>query len=193
MTVTGAPRPGGRSARVQQAVHEAVRKLLQDNGGNRAALTVPQVAECAGVNSSTIYRRWGDMQRLLAAVASNSLLPEQVEDTGSLRGDMTAWFVPYVEDFSSPLGRQVLRDMIADSEVTSDYFAILRGHVDRIRELAIARGEAAPPASEIIDTVVAPVIYRILFNNESAEELRVEHRIAGLLRTPDTQPPADPG
>lgn len=181
MTVTGTPRPGGRSARVQQAVYAAVRELLEEHTGDRASLSIPLVAERAGVNSSTIYRRWGDLQRLLAAVASNRSLPEQVEDTGSLAGDMLAWFVPYVEDFSSPLGRQVLRDMIADGDVTRDYFGLMRGHVDEIRRLALERGEVPPEAREIIDVVVAPVIYRILFNNESAEELDVRGRIAAVL------------
>lgn len=182
MMATATPRPGGRSARVQQAVHQAVRTLLEENDGDRSVLSVPQVAERAGVNSSTIYRRWGDLPRLLAAVASNRMLPEQVEDTGSLRGDMEAWFIPYVEEFSSPLGRQVLRDMLADGAVTRDYFALMHGHLEEIRALAEARGETAPAAREIVDTVVAPVIYRILFNHESAPELRVQDRIGQLLR-----------
>ncbi len=187
MMATATPRPGGRSARVQQAVHQAVRALLEENDGDRTVLSVPLVAERAGVNSSTIYRRWGDLPRLLAAVASNRMLPEQVEDTGSLKGDMEAWFVPYVEEFSSPLGRQVLRDMLADGAVTRDYFALMQGHVEELRRLAKARGETAPSAREIVDTVVAPVIYRILFNHESAPDLRVQDRISRLLR-PETAP-----
>jgi AcrR family transcriptional regulator len=181
MMATATPRPGGRSARVQGAVHQAVRALLEEAGGDRSTLSVPLVAERAGVNSSTIYRRWGDLQRLLAAVASNRMLPEQVEDTGSLKGDMEAWFVPYVEEFSSALGRQVLRDMLADGALTRDYFALMQGHIEEVRALAEARGETAPAAREIVDTVVAPVIYRILFNHESAKDLRVLDRIGRLL------------
>lgn len=189
MMATATPRPGGRSARVQQAVHQAVRSLLEENDGARTALSVPLVAERAGVNSSTIYRRWGDLPRLLAAVASNRMLPEQVEDTGSLKGDMEAWFIPYVEEFSSELGRQVLRDMLADGAVTRDYFALMQSHVEELRRLAEARGEAAPDAREIVDVVVAPVIYRILFNHESAAELDVQARIGRLLggSTPGVQ------
>jgi hypothetical protein len=94
--------------------------------------------------------------------------------------------VPYVEEFSSTLGRQVLRDMLADGAVTRDYFALMQGHVEEIRNLARARGETAPAGQEIIDVVVAPVIYRILFNHESAPELRVRDRIARLLRPEQT-------
>lgn len=188
MMATATPRPGGRSARVQQAVHQAVRSLLDENDGDRSALSVPQVAERAGVNSSTIYRRWGDLQRLLAAVASNRMLPEQVEDTGTLRGDMEAWFIPYVEEFSSPLGRQVLRDMLADGAVTRDYFRAMQGHVEEIRSLAARRGERAPQTSQIVDAVVAPVIYRILFNHESAADLTVQDRIGRLLNEGSPHP-----
>lgn len=186
MMTTATPRPGGRSARVQQAVHQAVRSLLAENEGDRTALSVPLVADRAGVNSSTIYRRWGDLPRLLAAVASNQMLPEQVEDTGSLRGDMEAWFIPYVEEFSSELGRQVLLDMLADGAVTRGHFALMQGHVEELRRLARARGETAPDAREIVDAVVAPVIYRILFNHESAAELDVRTRIGRLLDGPRT-------
>ena len=48
------PRPGGRSARVQAAVHAATADLIAAHG--RAALTVPLIAARAGVTPSTIYR-----------------------------------------------------------------------------------------------------------------------------------------
>ncbi|WP_353622840.1 TetR family transcriptional regulator [Aliirhizobium terrae] len=50
-------RQGGRSARIQTAVHEATRELLKTT--DRSAITVPMIAEKAGVTPSTIYRRWG--------------------------------------------------------------------------------------------------------------------------------------
>ncbi|WP_030557911.1 TetR/AcrR family transcriptional regulator, partial [Streptomyces exfoliatus] len=79
-------RPGGRSARVQESVHAAVRELVAELG--REALTVPQVAARAGVTPSTIYRRWGDLQELLSDVAVEHLRPEALPaDLGSLRED----------------------------------------------------------------------------------------------------------
>src|ERR1700758_2252983 len=67
------PRPGGRSARVQKAVHRAVRELQADGG--KGELTVPAVAARAGVTPSTIYRRWGTLSRLLSDVALERLRP----------------------------------------------------------------------------------------------------------------------
>lgn len=182
MATAPTARPGGRSARVQLAVHSAVTELLGANGGDRTALSIPEIARKAGVNTSTIYRRWRDLQGLLAAVASNSLAREQVEDTGTLEGDLLAWFVPYVEEFSTELGRQVLRDMIADKDVTNDYFEILLRHIEEIRSRALGRGEAPPTTDRVVDVVVAPVIYRILFTHANEEQLDVRDKIARLIR-----------
>ncbi|MEY9951875.1 TetR/AcrR family transcriptional regulator [Leifsonia sp. EB34] len=181
MATAPTARPGGRSARIQLAVHSAVTELLEENGGDRTALSIPEIAKRAGVNTSTIYRRWRDLQGLLAAVASNSLALEQVEDTGTLEGDLLAWFVPYVEEFSTELGRQVLRDMVADKDVTTDYFEILRRHIEEIRSRAIERGEAPPATERVVDVVVAPVIYRILFTHADEEQLDVRDKIDRLI------------
>ena len=67
------PRPGGRSARVQAAVHQATIELMALHG--RAVLTVPLIAARAGVTPSTIYRRWGDLADLLADVAVERMRP----------------------------------------------------------------------------------------------------------------------
>src|ERR1700712_1163318 len=80
-------RQGGRSARIQQAVHSAVRDLLAE--ADRAAINVPLIAERARVTPSTIYRRWGDVSQLLADVAAERLRPiAEPDDTGSLKGDL---------------------------------------------------------------------------------------------------------
>ncbi|MGO1887717.1 MAG: TetR/AcrR family transcriptional regulator, partial [Halomonas sp.] len=111
MTNKPTPRPGGRSARIQAAVHQAVRDLQQEQG--RAGLTVPAIATRAEVTPSTIYRRWGDLTQLLADVAVEQLQPEQPPaDTGSLRSDLLAWLVEYFEEMSSAPGRAMLRDVL---------------------------------------------------------------------------------
>ena len=58
-------RPGGRSAKVTAAVHQAVLDLLAAG----EPLTIPQVAARAGVNATSVYRRWGDVPALLADTA----------------------------------------------------------------------------------------------------------------------------
>src|SRR3954468_7907182 len=105
------PRPGGRSARVQAAVHEATVDLLALHG--RAELTVPMIAARAGVTPSTIYRRWGDLAELLADVAVECLRPDtEPLDTGSVAGDLHAWAEQYADEMSSSVGLSMLRDVV---------------------------------------------------------------------------------
>src|SRR5579871_733626 len=103
------PRPGGRSARVQAAVHTAVRAIQTENG----ELSIPSIAARAGVTPSTIYRRWGDLDALLADVAVEQLRPDSAPlDTGSYHGDLQAWLEQYAEEMASAPGRAMLRDTL---------------------------------------------------------------------------------
>ncbi|MET9499421.1 helix-turn-helix domain-containing protein, partial [Streptomyces sp. NPDC006552] len=104
-------RPGGRSARVQASVDAAVRELSAEVG--RDALTVPLVAQRAGVTPSTIYRRWGDLQTLLSDVAVERLRPETApEDHGDLASSLTAWAERFLDEMASPSGRAYIRDAL---------------------------------------------------------------------------------
>ena len=78
MNTKTSPRPGGRSARVQAAVHQAVQEL--DGEIDRAGLTVPLIAERAGVTPSTIYRRWGTLADVLSDVALGSMRADTAPD-----------------------------------------------------------------------------------------------------------------
>lgn len=168
MTDKSAPRPGGRSARVQAAVHQAVRALQQEQG--RAALTVPAIASRAGVTPSTIYRRWGDLAQLLADVAVEQLQPEQPPaDTGSFRSDLLAWLLQYFDEMSSAPGRAMLRDVLGTQghAGAGKCDGFLRQQIEAIRERALARGESPVTADVIVRVVVAPLMYRMLFAGET--------------------------
>ncbi len=104
-------RPGGRSARVQAAVHAAVRELTAEMG--RDALTVPLIAQRAGVTPSTVYRRWGDLRELLSDVAVERLRPDTApRDHGCLAADLTAWAEQFLDEMASPTGRTYIRDAL---------------------------------------------------------------------------------
>lgn len=104
-------RQGGRSARIQAEVHNTVNRLLGTL--DRSAITVPMIAEQAGVTPSTIYRRWGDLTQLLADVAVARMRPiAEPEDTGSMKGDLTLFIQQYAEDMSSKVGRDMLADVM---------------------------------------------------------------------------------
>jgi len=161
------PRPGGRSARVQAAVHAAVRELQES--GDRADVNVPAIAAKAGVTPSTIYRRWGDIKQLLADVAVEQLRPETPPaDVGSFDGDLRAWLEQYIEEMSSTLGRSMLRDVLGtpDAADAGRCMGFCTMQIDVIRERAVARGDSTVPNEVVIDKVLAPAMYRILFGKE---------------------------
>ena len=141
-------RPGGRSARVQAAVHQAVRDLIAEQG--RSALTVPLIAARAGVTPSTLYRRWGELADLLADVALDQWRADaEPAETGSLLGDLMAWAEQYLEEMSSEPGRAMMRDVLAgQSRATpapsSQCAAYLQSQLDLILQCGGAHHLSGP-------------------------------------------------
>ncbi|MDR3373422.1 MAG: TetR/AcrR family transcriptional regulator [Ancalomicrobiaceae bacterium] len=164
-------RHGGRSARIQNEVHAATRALLEVT--DRSELTVPMIAERAGVPPSTIYRRWGDLSQLLADVAVERLRPiADPDDTGATMGDLEAFVVQYAEEMSSAVGRRLLRDVLADAENETSATKCCRftyDHLEVIAGRAVARGEPGIDIGLVIDRVIAPIVYHILFRDRDVE------------------------
>ena len=160
-------RPGGRSARVQAAVHKAVHELTDKHG--RAELTVPLIAARAGVTPSTIYRRWGDLSDLLADVAKEHLRPEgEPAETGGVKSDLLNWAEQYLDEMTSEIGLAMMRDVLSgspggDNPVPCQCAAFTQSQIQIILDRGTERGKAVPEAEAVMDGVVAPVIYRALF------------------------------
>ncbi|MFI9645759.1 TetR/AcrR family transcriptional regulator [Streptomyces sp. NPDC052040] len=177
-------RPGGRSARVQEAVHGAVRELTGEVG--RDALTVPLVAARAGVTPSTVYRRWGDLQALLSDVAVERLRPEALpEDRGDLTADLMAWAEEFLDEMSSPPGRAYIRDALLgdpDGGNADRCSAYAAEQIAVILARAAGRDQSAPEVESVIDQVVAPMMYRILFRPEGLDAAYARRLVSGLIR-----------
>ncbi len=74
-------RLGGRSARIESAVHQAAHDLLAELG--RSSISIPAIAARARVTPSTVYRRWGDVSEILADIALRRLRStNEPADTG---------------------------------------------------------------------------------------------------------------
>ena len=187
MAVREGVRCGGRSARIQAEVHKAVKEMQAEAG--RDDLTVPAIAARAGVTPSTIYRRWGTLAELLADVAVERLRPISAPaDTGSTQGDLEAWIEQYVDETASDVGKTVLRDVFANPSGTnnpSQCCNFTRETLETIQARGTARGEPPLDVDEVLDLVVAPIMYRILFNNippspEQCQELLGRVRSLGV-------------
>ena len=176
-------RPGGRSARVQASVHRAVKLLL--SRVERAEVTIPLIATEAGVTPSTIYRRWGGLQELLADVAVERLQPDMSPiDTGNAGGDLLAWAEQYAEEMSSAPCREMIRDVLAaqSGDNACRCCAYTTQQIEVIAERAKNRGEVFPQTAQVLDLVVAPIMYRILFD-EQPPPGRVRELVSGVLQT----------
>jgi AcrR family transcriptional regulator len=184
-------RPGGRSARVMAAVHQAVDAMVTECGPG--GFTVADVARRADVNPTSIHRRWGSLEAVILEVEVARLTEiSPLPDTGSLRGDLLAYAKSAAADITRP-GRlafpQALigaRDMSAEqrSAPLLQRVAQIQTMLDR----ATDRDEPSIHFSAVVDCIIAPVYLRYLLGmgiDEPDFELFVERTLASS--TPPTR------
>lgn len=166
-------RPGGRSARVRAAIHQATVDLVQESGAEK--VTIPAVARRAGVNPSSIYRRWGTTSALLADVAAQRQDDGTPELLGDLRKDLEQVAVWTLADLSRPGGVAFFRAEVAPD--VDERRAGLRECLERVStrfhtalQAAADRGEQAPPLEKVLDHVVAPLYFRVVFSIPETNE-----------------------
>ncbi|MEU6972365.1 TetR/AcrR family transcriptional regulator C-terminal ligand-binding domain-containing protein [Kitasatospora aureofaciens] len=177
---------------VRAAVHQAVIDLLSDPKGED--LNIPAIAQRAGVNHTSIYRRWGSLDALLADVVTTRLERDSpLNDTGSLRGDLLAWAEASVASIRTPEGRALVRAVILsmpNSPQTQDeraqHFRRRMHSIEQIRQRATARGENPPPLEQILDQLVAPFYLRAIFGIDPPATGYPEVLVDRLLGTTGT-------
>ena len=149
---------------MRTAVHQAVNDLLAEGGAGR--LTVAGVAARAGVNPTSIYRRWGTPEALVLDVEAARLqVNSPVPDTGTLRGDLLAYADSATVDITRPGGLAFLRAVIAAGE-TRDPATPMRARGAQIQAMldrARDRGEPALRTVDVLDGILAPIYLRTLF------------------------------
>jgi AcrR family transcriptional regulator len=156
-----ARRTGGRSAAVLSAIRYAVEELVRERGAEK--VTIPLVAERAGVNPTSVYRRWGDAAALLNDIATYRMDPTRsLPATGDLRADLIAWASEIVEHYRKPLNAALLRGgapMAGERE--TDCLRNRRAEAQQI--IGDVEGRGPVTAEDVVDLVVAPIVYRTIF------------------------------
>ena len=108
----GTRRPGGRTARTRAAVLRAAISELAESG--YAGTTVERIAARAGVAKTTIYRRWGGLNGLLADLMAQYAAREiPVPDTGHLDSDLRALAREIVASLQHPAIRAAFGSIVA--------------------------------------------------------------------------------
>ncbi|MHA3701041.1 TetR/AcrR family transcriptional regulator [Jatrophihabitans sp. YIM 134969] len=158
-------RPGGRNARVLDAIHTAVGELVAE-GADR--ITMPVVAERAGVNPTTLYRRWSTVDVLLEEVAVAALTrdDESAPDTGSIARDLREWALVIARDVRRPARSRYLRAMVAarvDLVAHCPVMETRRTQAAQMVRRARARGEATPTVQQVLDHVISPIYHHVAF------------------------------
>ncbi len=168
-------RLGGRTARVREAVHEAVIGLLSERSAEE--LSIAAVAERSGVHQATIYRRWRSMSVMLDDVVAEHLAhAAPVPDTGSLRGDLDAYAAGVAEGLAGPFRVLILRAVVdmrpGDPSALSNAISGRERQLQAMLDRSRARGEGAPTVEELMELVVAPLYFSALFSRPRAGEAR---------------------
>ncbi|WP_326808794.1 MULTISPECIES: TetR/AcrR family transcriptional regulator [unclassified Streptomyces] len=177
-------RPGGRSTRVRTAVHSAAVALVAERGADQ--VTLPAVAQRAGVNSSSLYRRWGTVAALLADVAKHRGDAGAPPLVGDLRTDLENQAAWTLAELSLPGGIAFFRAEVApDVDERHDGLReCLRRVSERFRpvlDTARERGDAPPPLERVLDRIVAPLYFRVVFSIPGTDEAYVRDLVAELL------------
>lgn len=101
-------RPGGRSQQVVSAVFSAAEEVLYSQG--YVNFRIADVAQKAGVNETSIYRRWGTKEALLLEMLTKraeQTMP--IPDTGSLRTDLLAFLRDTLTTAQTALGTALIQ------------------------------------------------------------------------------------
>jgi AcrR family transcriptional regulator len=182
-------RPGGRSARVRDAVLAATCAELADHG--YPALTVDAVATRAGVHKTTVYRRWGSVDVLLADALDHARdTPWPLPDTGTVEGDLIAITTEVAEAFGHPDDRAVPTAIVAAAfqspraaAALHDFYAARHARAAQVVIRAVDRGELPADVDpvDLVRTACAPLFYRVFITREPVDAAIAERAARAAL------------
>jgi len=183
-------RPGGRSARVREAVLRAALVELSETGWD--SLSVERIAERSGIHKTTIYRRWGSADRVaLEALLERGSEGIPIPDTGDISDDLIALGRSIAATISEPVGRSVAAAAIGASDGSSlraiaDAFWSERfDQAGIIVRRAIDRGQVPVGTSSdrVIEGVAAPIWFRVMVSRLPVADPWLSEIVGSVLET----------
>jgi AcrR family transcriptional regulator len=170
--------PQPRGVTFVQAVLDAALTQLAEVGFE--GFSIPQVAELAGANKTSIYRRWptkADLVRdALHSVMSHA---DQAPNTGELRGDLVELAKTVAAFTQSRVGTAVIRIMLAEGD-NPDIRALAHAAYSEtskqspwvVIQRAIERGELTKDAdpSLMLFTIAGAIMHRVFVEHRDASD-----------------------
>ena len=181
-------RPGGRTARIGRKVEQVVVQLMTERG--YSDWSFKEVAEAAGVNRSTLYRRWPNRAALVLAAIRRIIITYVVlEDTGSLKGDLRVALLKITDVLSSQYGEALVMavlDLQQKGELPINHvvsWTVGAPHVLAMFERAKARGDIPDDfdAEATFGMLAGALYYRMIGMGETPDEAWVDRIMASYV------------
>jgi AcrR family transcriptional regulator len=166
-----------RSEEARRKALAAAGDLIIERGVG--AFSIEEVAARSGVAKTTIYRHWPERASLIIDTVRSTFEHVGTPDTGSLRGDLEAFFSGMVRaDLSGRIGQLmpcIIDAASRDPEIGSLFERIKDEREYPIRtivERAQARGELPDDldARVVMGTIVGPIVFRKIMQRMPIDE-----------------------
>jgi AcrR family transcriptional regulator len=172
----------------ERAILSATYDLLGEVGYE--GLRLDAVAARARASKATLYRHWPTKAQLVAdAVRICHVHEENVPDTGSLRGDLVAWFTEIADSIDGHEGSLMCGLIMAintDAEFAAQMRALRSSKTPiaaQICSRAAQRGEIQPGChAELIDEIVPGLLFSRRFIQGAPLDVQfVEHSVDDII------------
>jgi AcrR family transcriptional regulator len=167
-------------------------ELLGESGVG--GFSVDEVARRSGVAKTTIYRHWPTREALVIDACSRISAEQEVPDTGSLEGDVTAILANIAHLLCTARWSSVLPSIVdiaeREPEFADIHCRIQHGHAAPLREVlerAGGRGELTRAADHatMIAALLGPLFYRRWFSREPIDDPFIATIVENVIRAPE--------
>ncbi|MDN5933660.1 MAG: TetR/AcrR family transcriptional regulator [Pseudonocardia sp.] len=190
--MTSSTRPPGRPPDPgrEAAILDAALEVLAEVGYDR--LTVSAVHKRAHASAKTVYRRWSGKEELMTAALQHAVTragatPDDVPDTGTLRGDLVATLHRPGAAPSRNLAHGLLAVAATSGELGALALELLRSEEARLMKVLLARARERGEVGDGLDPMLVADVTRgmtlqhLLLTDEPADVEFVETLVDRVL------------